>query len=129
MIVSRRTLRCLSQSTDIRFPPGGISGIKQRTSHPTTIGRLAGLHYQLPTEQIGKLNIRGFDVTSVSAVTDFIGALRNQGTNIAIIDIGLKGGEDGRKLVDLVYETWPIRCALWISNDYKWVESGRRACW
>lgn len=58
-------------------------------------------------ELVGHLNLRGFDVQPTSSITQFLQALQGQRVNVAIIDIRLGALEDGRTLVDLVYESRP----------------------
>lgn len=58
-------------------------------------------------ELVGQLNLRGFDVQPVKSVTGFLSALQGQDINIVIIDIRLGDIEDGRTLVDLVYQSRP----------------------
>jgi hypothetical protein len=60
----------------------------------------------LLVDQVGHLNLRGYDVEPTPSVTGFLRAL-DQSVNIAIIDIKLGEIEDGRALIDLVYANRP----------------------
>ncbi|CAN5335446.1 hypothetical protein BH10PSE14_BH10PSE14_37710 [soil metagenome] len=77
----------------------------RRTRRPSVVWVDDQMDFLL--EQVGHLNLRGFDVQPVDSVTGFLAAIKNQTVNIAIIDLKLGGKENGRELIDLIYENRP----------------------